>query len=97
MAVTLKNKERRMKAYNLEAPYFVSHRNETKFGKPCAITFLSLEKKEGLPDAILSCAEIAADVQKGKLRVLKQTRPPESPVEELVEEFVEVDDEPSED
>ncbi len=70
--VILKNKTRQMKVYNLDAPFFVRNQNETKWGQPCAVTFLALEEKE-LHDAVLACAEIEEAMRKGDLRLLSQT------------------------
>jgi hypothetical protein len=77
MAVTLKNKRRRMLVFNLDAPFFVKNRNETGFGQPCTLTMLALERKEGVHDAVLACEEVKAALLKGDLRVLGQTKEPE--------------------
>ena len=68
--VTLKNKQRRMRTFNLDAPYFVKRRNVTRIGKPETLTLLSLERREGLPDAITSCTEIKAALDARTLRDL---------------------------
>jgi hypothetical protein len=72
--VTLKNKRRRMLVFNLDAPFFVKNRNETPYGQSCVLTFLALEKKEGIHDAVLGCSEIQVAVQNGDLRIMKQTK-----------------------
>ena len=72
MAV-LKNKRRQMLVFNLEAPFFTKNRNETPWGKPCALTFLALEKKE-VHDAALSCSEVKAAIARGDLRLLKSVK-----------------------
>jgi hypothetical protein len=73
--VTLKNKRRQMASYNLDAPFFTKNANETPLGQPCAITFLALEKKAELNDAVLSCTEVASALARGDLIVLAQTKP----------------------
>jgi hypothetical protein len=80
MAVVLKNKRRRMLPFNLEAPFFVKRTDVTRLGQPEVITFMPLEKKEDLPDAILGCAEIHSAIEKGVLR--NMTPPPAAPKEE---------------
>ena len=79
MAVTLKNKRRRMATFNLEAPFFKKRMDVTRLGQPEAITFLPLEKKSDLPDAILACAEISSSLKRGDLRNLT---PPAAPAKE---------------
>jgi len=73
--ITLKNKRRRMLVFNLDAPHFIKTRNETRYGKPCAMTFLALEKKTDVNEAVLSCAEVKVAIAKGDLRVLPQAKP----------------------
>jgi hypothetical protein len=79
MPVTLKNKKRQTRTFNLEAPFFVKRPDQTPYGKAESVTFLALEKKEGLPDAILSCAEVDAALKSGDLRLLSQTNPAPTP------------------
>ena len=71
--VTLKNKRRRMLVFNLEAPFFLRNKNETEWGQPCSISFLSLEERE-VHDAVLSCSEVKTAIAKGDLRVLKPSK-----------------------
>ena len=86
MAVTLKNKRRQMAAFNLDAPFFVKNNNETPYGQPCALTFLALEKKEGLEDAVLSCTEIASALKRGDLIQIPAKGVPAPKIEKPVEE-----------
>ena len=78
--VTLKNKQRRMRTFNLDAPFFVKRRGETKYGRPETLTLLALERREGLPDAITSCTEIKAALATSPptLRVCKPSPKPAS-------------------
>lgn len=80
--VTLKNKQRRMRTFNLDAPFFVKRRDVTRIGKPETLTLLSLERREDLPDAILSCTEIKAARDAGTLRVCKPREPSSKPASE---------------
>lgn len=69
----LKNKRRRIRVFNLDAPFFVKNRNETLWGKPCSLTLLALEQKE-VHDAVLSCTEVKAALAKGDVRELKPSK-----------------------
>lgn len=79
--VTLKNKLRRMRTFNLDAPFFVKRRGETKYGRPETLTLLALERREGLPDAITSCTEIKAAIATSPptLRVYPSAKPASEP------------------
>jgi len=70
--VTLKNKQRRMRTFNLDAPFFVKRHGETLYGRPETLTLLALERREGVPDAVLACTEVKAAIGQGNLRVYKQ-------------------------
>ena len=77
--VTLKNKQRRMRTFNLDAPYFVKRHGETLYGRPETLTLLALERRKGLPDAITSCTEIKAARDAGTLRVYPSPEPTSEP------------------
>lgn len=77
--VTLKNKQRRMRTFNLDAPFFVKRHGETLYGRPETLTLLSLERRENLPDAITSCTEIKAARDAGTLRVYPSPEPASKP------------------
>lgn len=79
MAVTLKNKRRRLATFNLEAAFFKKRTTETRYGQPEAITFLPLEAKAGLPDAILGCEEIKSAIARGDLRQMESKDTPAPP------------------
>lgn len=67
---TLKNKQRRMRTFNLDAPYFVKRHGETLHGRPETLTLLALERREGVDDAVLACTEVKAALAAGDLRVI---------------------------
>lgn len=73
--VTLKNKQRRMRAFNLDSPFFVKRHGETLYGRPEALTLLSLERRENLPDAVLACTEIKAALDSDTLRAYPSPEP----------------------
>lgn len=66
--ITLKNKLRRMRTFNLDAPFFVKRHGETLYGRPETLTLLALERRE-VEDAVLACTEIKAARDVGTLRV----------------------------
>lgn len=84
--ITLKNKLRRMRAFNLDAPFFVKRHGETLYGRPETLTLLALERRVDLPDALLACTEIKTAIGQGNLRVYKQAEPAPAPEPETVEE-----------
>jgi len=77
--ITLKNKQRRMRTFNLDAPFFVKRHGDTLYGRAEVLTLLSLERREGLPDAITGCTEIKAAVDSGNLRVYPSPEPASEP------------------
>lgn len=77
--VTLKNKLRRMRTFNLDAPFFVKRHGETLYGRAETLTLLSLERREGVLDAVLACTEIKAARDAGTLRVYPSPEPTSEP------------------
>jgi len=77
--ITLKNKQRRMRTFNLDAPFFVKRHGETLYGRPETLTLLALERRENVPDAVLSCTEIKAARDAGTLRVYASPEPTSQP------------------
>lgn len=83
MTVTLTNKTRRMKVYNLPhevyckalgkcACTFIAGQNERRICS--SLTIPANDKLEGVDDAALSVPEISADVRSGHIAVDTQTR-----------------------
>lgn len=89
--VTLKNKLRRMRVFNLDTPFFVKRRDVTQYGQPETLTLLALERREGVPDAVLSCTEVKAAIGQGNLRVYKQAEPASEPKAEAKPPTVELE------
>ena len=67
MKRVLKNKTRQPQVFNLDAPFFVKNNNETLYGKPVSLGFLSLEKKE-VPEEVMACTCIKDALKRGTLR-----------------------------
>lgn len=67
--IVLKNKLRRLRSFNLDAPYFRERKGDNGKGHPESLTLLSLEKKE-CPDEVMECEQIQNALRAGTLRVL---------------------------